>query len=424
MSQGSANKATSNNWITKVKRGFYMRGGIYSDQRGGCSCGGKFVQREQFGHKVPVCNTCGNYPTLLRIKRYLPSIREGKGKEITIRYTKANKRITDIIDALSVMKRIDEELLYEEFNPMDYVSGIDREFFKFKNLSESYVKLQRDRVQRNEITPYTFEGKERYHRLYLVPYFKESFVDQIGKRDILHFYNSFVDKLRTRDLRVQELRVFLNYLHEHEYLKVVPKFPRTAASRKLDGENFIDLETQALIINSIENPLYRAMIKTLALYMLRPCEVRALRVRDIDFVKNTLSVSHHFSRNKLLKGRKSDGRKLNPTVHRLPLTPIFLEQLREVGFSDNWGSERYIFSLNGKGPIGMKTLSTYWRRAADKCGYQGVTLYQGTRHAGLSNLINKGVNEGIAMKISGHSSSEAFRRYGQVRTANLEDYLI
>ena len=372
---------------------------------------------------MPVCSSCESLPELLRIKRYLPSLNEGRGKEVTIRYTKANKRLTDIIDAISTMKRIDEELKTGEFEPIEYASKADRDFFKFERQSNDYVSLQEQRVKRGELAPYSFEGKERYHRLYLVPFFRDAFVDEISRIDVLNFYNSFTDKLRTRDLATQELKCFLRFLNDVELIKNVPRFPKTSSSGKHDGENFIDLDTQALIINSIGNPLYRAAIKTLAIYMLRPCEVRALRVMDLNFDKNTLTISHHFSKNKLIKGRKSDSKKNEVHLHRLPITNSFIEILDEIGFSDKWSPTQYLFSNSDSSPLGMKTLTTHWKNTANKIGFSGVTLYQGTRHAGLSNLVRNGVNESIAMRISGHTTLGTFKRYAQVSSREVSDYL-
>jgi len=321
------------------------------------------------------------------------------------------------------MKRIDEELQNGTLDPRRYLSESERDSFKFLYFSDFYLQKQELRLERGEIAPYTFDGKKRLVNNHLKPFFGEVELVSIQKRLMQEFYDTYTSKFRTRDLAIQEMRVILNFALDNEYINALPRFPKTSSSGKTDGESIISIELQEKIINEISDPLYRSMVKVLAIYMLRPSEIRALKVGDIDFDKGELVIQRHFSMGKLIKGRKSDKRRKEGISHRLPIVDTFLEILDEINFGEDWDDDQFLFKGKTKPYVGTKALSNSWREACKKLEIKGVNLYQGTKHAGLSHLVRNGVNEAIAMKISGHSSTASFRRYAQPKVIDLKKYL-
>jgi len=397
-----------------------MKGSIHEDVRGKCSCGGKFKSTVFLNYKVPVCENCGNYPSKLRIIRYLPTYL-GNGKSTTIRYTPDNRRLTSIEDAIYTLKHLDKEINQESFDPRKYGSLTLREKFKFKNFVSDYIQHQELRFQRGEITPAGLKDKKTLIKNHLVLFFGEYEVDKIATSHIYDFFDSYKDRFRTRDKAVDELRVVLKFAQRKQLIPSLPAFPETGKSNFVDGEQFIDIETQQKIIEAIDNPIYRACIKTLSIYMMRPCEVRALKWGDLDFKKGIITIERHFSLNQVTIGRKSQKRGDKKAVHRLPITQSFLEAIQDFPISLN--KDEFIFKGAKGGPISQNTLTRIWNKAAYKIGIKGVSLYQGTKHAGLSNLVRKGLNETLALKISGHTTTDPLKRYAQVKVEDIRNIL-
>jgi integrase len=61
-----------------------------------------------------------------------------------------------------------------------------------------------------------------------------------------------------------------------------------------------------------------------------------------------------------------------------------------------------------------------WRTACEKAGIPG-RLFHDLRRSAVRNLINAGVGEGVAMKITGHETASIFRRYHIVSGADVAE---
>jgi hypothetical protein len=61
-------------------------------------------------------------------------------------------------------------------------------------------------------------------------------------------------------------------------------------------------------------------------------------------------------------------------------------------------------------PYGVDYLYTWWRRACEKLGVEGVSLYPGTKHSTLSD-INRRFGYGAAKAASDHRTNKALDRY-------------
>jgi integrase len=175
-----------------------------------------------------------------------------------------------------------------------------------------------------------------------------------------------------------------------------------------DGENFLSYEEQRLVVGAIENPHYKKMIEVMAIYALRPCEIRALQWQDLDFRSGIIKIQRHFSRNKLVDMRKSNGK-----PHYLPMTERFIEIMQTV--TRSFHPEEFVFKGKEGAALGEKVLSNAWKNAINKTGMRSIDLYEGIRHSRVSALLEKGYSEDQVMLLSGHETKDAFKRYGQIK---------
>lgn len=398
--------------LNPLNRGHFLSAKIYPDTKKSCQCGHQEILYKDFhGYKIPECanHTCKKSPELYVIAANVIDT-AGIQKRIKIRHSQAGNRLNDIIDVLSTLKQINIEMQRGTFDLRRYTSNQSREDFKFSNVVNSYISANERKLARNELTPAGLSDKVASIKN-LLPYFTDTDIGAIDDRMIRNFYDSFTDKFRTRDKAVQELKTILKYAVNDGRIDKIPKFPSIAPAKMVNSQNFLTKEQQNLVISKIENPIYRAAIKVLAMYALRPCEVRSLKWKNIDRKKNTFYIQSHISRGSDISGRKSQ----TSASHELPIMPEFEEILDSIPQSIN--PEGYVFKGEKGGFIGTNALTKAWNKACKEANVKNATLYIGTKHSTLSLLSSKATDAQL-VKLSGHTNSRMLRRYAQ---SNIDD---
>lgn len=401
-----------------VSKGLYMSSVISPDPRSKCaSCGGtKFtssVYDERFKLSIAKCSACGGMPDRLRIRRSLPIGLDGKAQRVEIRFNRIGERIKSVDEAMHIARSLDYDLRDGRFDPNDYRPKSMGVSFLFKNLiSSKYLPYYQNKLAKGEISPGGLDTKKVMIN-HLKGYFDDFDIRKIKAADIKEFYMTFKGGDRSKDLSIQELRVFFNFCHEIELIKQIPTMPKTSQSKSKDVAIFLTEKEQEKVINSITDPFYKMMIETLAIYAMRPSELRALQWRDVNFHEGTLSIQRHFSKNILTPGRKS-----NEKILILPITERFAEIISSLPRSIN--GEDFIFqSKMGEGAVGEARLRKYWSAACKKAKInKKVTLYEGTKHSRLSHLKSLGHSDDQLILLTGHTKVETLQRYAQETSEN------
>lgn len=207
------------------------------------------------------------------------------------------------------------------------------------------------------------------------------------------------------------LRGFLRYLFDEGHLErdmaalvEAPRvFSQTWVPRSLSWD-----QVQQLIA-AVGRPQLlverdRAIVLMLATYGLRPCEVLRIRVDDIDWSHDVLSI----------RERKS-GQPL-----QLPLTPPLREALQGWLRDRPQTEETHVFvtiqgrPLNRSGIFGVVR---YWGRRA---GLGRVYPYM-LRHSTGRHLMEEGVPVSQIAKLLGHSTTQATQTYLRISLDQLRD---
>ncbi|GAC1539749.1 MAG: site-specific integrase [Polyangiales bacterium] len=231
-------------------------------------------------------------------------------------------------------------------------------------------------------------------------------LDQIGPAEI----RGYAARLIARGVQpkgpITLLRTVLRAALELGVIETLPSFPRIAQSRKLldaPGEG----EVEALLGGT------RAWLHTavaLAAYGgLRMGEVRALEVRDVDFVKDCIHVRHALSEEVLLTPKSGHER-------LVPLCPELRRILTEATRS-KLPRARIVVNAKGGTPRRQHVLT--------KLKAQQVRLalpersFHSLRHFFCSTLIRRGASVEAVRLLAGHSDLATTQRYVHAGAADL-----
>jgi len=399
-----------------------MKGSITHDVRSGCKCGGEFSSLQVFDvYKVPKCNKCGKFPEKFRVIRYLP----GVGKK-HIRFF-AGKRISDPFAAIYCMKRIDEEIEQGTFNITSYLSNDELEKRTFEVFTTELINYRDEKVSRGEMA---FEGHRRFKSLvrnHLMAYFGKMRIDTITSVVILAFQSQIKG---TKDTESKALSVLRTILNEAFRLGVISVVPYVSGIKKTNHRenDFISIESQQKIISNVKNKEKRAALRLGSIFALRPCEIRALKWKDLDFVNEYITIERHFSGKHLLDGRKSQGSNCPFAKLRLPFIKIdgmmsVSEVFQDMGKMAG-KKEDFVFQTKNKRPYCEKELYKQWVNSYNSLGFDPKDrpdMYSGTRHVTATALLNAGVPLEVVQSILGQTSVLTTKRYAKASIRYLKE---
>lgn len=396
--------------------GKWVSAKIYSDMKNGCQCGNstwarkKIKQLPEFDE--PVCSKCGGPPDVYVIAASIED-EDGRTGRLKVRHDQDGNRLKDIFSVVHTLKTVNSEMKTQTFDIGKYLSRESRESYRFDKVVELYKAHHEKRLKRGEISPAGLKDKLTIIKNHL-HVFNEIDIGHISAKRIRTFFNDYTENLRMRDKATSELKTIFYFALAEGKLHKMPDFPEISSAKMVSSDNFLDEKKQNLVISKIENPLYRAVIKVLAIYGLRPCDVRSLKWADINYQEMVFHVRSHISLSKDIPGRKSQA----DAVHSLPITEEFHEILQSLPRSIRL--DDYIFKGAKGGPIGANVLTRAWNEACKIAKVKGVKMYWGTKHSTLSNLSKK-ASDAQLIKLTGHTNTKIIRRYAQ---SNIEELRI
>lgn len=285
------------------------------------------------------------------------------------------------------------------FDQDDYSS---KKPYSFRVLSEKYLKRKKQLK--------SFKEKRR-HISVAQEYFYDANVKYITGADI-EDYLFDIPKIseKTRHNYASCLKDFFKWVQQRQIIKIIPPFPDI--KYELGYRTITDIQTQRAIIENVreqsedKNPKIWFGIELLATYVnLRPGDLLRIKEKDINLGHGVITI--HFptkSKNKI------------KTVRLIPdHVEMFTElkkefpALPELKFFRHHGG---IKSQKPNTPFGPKYFKTWWDRACEELGVQGLDLYGGTRHTSTTEIARLAGTRN-AREASAHETNKAFDRYCQ-----------
>ena len=193
---------------------------------------------------------------------------------------------------------------------------------------------------------------------------------------------------------------FFKWLNKREKIPI-PDFPEYKFT--LGWREIIDLDTQAAIIEEVQKIApFRVWlgIKWLATYIsIRPAEMRALRVRDVNI-------------NGVIVCRPQATKEKKPK-----LVPLVEEDIAIVEALPAALPDAYFFCWDNGKHVDAHAFYRWWKLACKNLGIEGVDLYGGTRHSSTTAMSAIFSPEELKKSGTMHGTNKAFERYCQKESA-------
>lgn len=372
-----------------------MRGKIrVPDRNSKCpNCGESFVD---IGKKGFVCGDCLTVP-----ERYFLDI-HFRGKRVRIFCDKQGQPLDTHERAFDLLAHINYEIKDFSFDPSRYVKAEQKGFY-ISTLLDRY-----EEYKLKSLAPSYQSDFKRYVRT-AKDFFSAKDVREIRKVDLIGFQDHLQNKLKFRSKTVKLssktvknimdfFKAFLNYVKgDLEIDYIVPKFPTIEIEFK--AIQWFAPEDQAKVFPFIPE-WAKPIMEFLILQGCRPSEARALKCKNVDLSKKSLTIAATFSGTVYREKRK--GRRSKP--YKPPIHDDLYDYISHR--VKNNLPEAFIYSNPFTGrPFGKNSLDRMWNRTREKAGLpQEVLLYHFTRHSFVTNHLNSGTGMYRTSKLTGHST--------------------
>ncbi len=296
-----------------------------------------------------------------------------------------------------------------KFDPADYVSR-ELQGLRFDNYAAAWLERRQKEVGRADgISRAYFKEVKRYVHNFYLPFFGRLNIRDLRKAHILDFRAGLPEHLSLKTvaniLGVLH-RLFSEALDRKDVL-LMPGFPKVP--KREPRTQWLPLEDQEAILEHCREP-YRTLFLFCMKHGCRVGEARALKWPLVDLRNKTVTIAAAMDLGHW-KPYTKEGE-----VRYLPLN----SQVREALLTLPRSSDGFVF-INREGRALSDTrVRTAWNEAAAKAGIK-ISAYQATRHSFATQKLIEGHSEAKIMKVTGHKSREAFKRYGKLVTEALRD---
>ena len=197
---------------------------------------------------------------------------------------------------------------------------------------------------------------------------------------------------------------------EAGYLTEAPRMPKLLPkSNKIP--QVLTAEQAMQVIEAAEWPQHRLALLLAFHGGLRSCEIRGLRVCDVDLEARVLRVRQAVSYGIVDTPKSGHDREI-------PLTDMLHEALAEA-MAGRPPEALSALSTRGE-PWGQCGLRELFQRLAKRVGITGSTVHH-LRHGFVSELLDHGVGAHIVKELAGHADLNTTERYAHARLKNMRE---
>jgi len=363
-------------------------------------CGDFF---EDIGKKGYVCPICLTVPD-----RYYLDI-HFRGKRVRVFCDKQGIPLDSYERAFDLLAHINYEIENHLFDVSKYLST-DIKKYLFENLIKAWLELK---IKEGMATVYKYQ---QYNRDYFV-YFKNKDVREIRTSLIHDFYYQLPEHLSKKSKKniLGSLHAFFSWLLRMEYIERLAVFPKI----ELDQPDWqwvdVDIQSEILLAIPAED---RYLYLFLALHGCRPAEGRALKIKDIDFIRGAITIRRTFSgrsANVLVEHTKTKKQRV------IPINGEMINVLKQL-CQNRFGEDFVFLNPRTNKPYAKSTYQEIWAEARKAVGLT-IKSYEGLRHSFASQRVCRGVDIYLISKVLGHSNLRTTERYSHVNLVALKNVM-
>lgn len=362
----------------------YMKGSITCSR-----CGSRMDE------DTGLCVRCGGKSCAVKVY--------WKGKQHRFRRGFKNK-VLNYITANKYLDYIRSEIdrLGDDFDPVVYSGKAVRDRI-FEVVWARFIAEKQKLVEKEKRSPEYIRVLESYYRAHYQGLHDRD-VRDITKATVKNLHDRIIAKSKTAKNIMDGLRTFLRWCFDAGLIDVVPPFPVV----EVDDETLraaLGIEAQKEQFSLIPEE-HRDVYVFEGETGLRPGEVCALKIADIDLANAVMIVRRTFS------GQQDRKKTKQKKEYFLPLSPVAVEIAGKHMRNRLGEPERLYLFIN---PVTGKHYTRHylgdtWNKhttvAAD-----GVRHYDGTRRSFCTQLVDSGVNPLHAKELMRHSSMKMTERY-------------
>jgi integrase len=206
-------------------------------------------------------------------------------------------------------------------------------------------------------------------------------------------------KAKTVKKHLTFLRSFLNWAYKRRIVKEVPPLPEIPHILS-PKKQYLEKENQLKLVEAMaegDRPFFHFLLS----YGLRPGEVRALQIKDVDLRENKIWISRTFSGKVLHEQRKGlHGKSREFDIFILEELLPFIKERMETDFPEQF---LFLNPRNGK-PYSTQAIRRLWDKAQTVAGIR-CRLYSACRNSVVTQLGLLGVSPLAIARQMGLSSS-------------------
>jgi integrase len=313
-------------------------------------------------------------------------------------YQRASRQLTET--NLSIDKK--------QFNPLDWTTQAITER-KFEHQVECWLEQKKDEAGTGERAPETFRTYNSYVKNHFIEFFKEWDVREIRYEQLENFKDWLGKRvsINTRKRIIGALHAFFKWMWRKGIIKEFPVWPIVESEDVV--KRAIDYESQGQLLKLLPDEhrdIYEFGFET----GLRPNELCAIQVCDIDVINSRALIQHGYSGSVLQEKTKGKNKRWIPLSNRA--YEIILKNIK------NKLPQAFLFTnpITGKGYF-LKSLDNIWAKYIGR----KITHYEASRHSFCTQISESGANLLQAKELMRHKDIRSTERYFHASTDKLRD---
>jgi integrase len=300
-------------------------------------------------------------------------------------------------------KRISTKLKYSKENMKLYQSySKNDEFFnKFAvmNKNKTFLDFCEEVLKDKEKTlkPISHYCYCSLFNKWIIPYFKDTLVQNIKPLHIKNFYDSFQDKSTLNTCVSAILKPAFEKAIIEEYIFSSPLQITKPRFRSVYEINPFTLKDIDFILSNIKNEQFKNFIGISFFTGMRTGELMALTWDNVDFINYKILIKLTHTNNFISTPKTKSSIR---TIDMLSQSELYFRSQNEIT-----KNSKYVFlRSDGKPYRASGSLQKYWIETLKELDFEHRSIYQ-TRHSFASNMLSNGESLMWVSKTLGHSNS-------------------